>query len=54
MYAKADIGKMAVMAQRFLLSAAARSLSIVQVMSLPDQEIEALFMRLRWPDTKSA
>jgi transposase-like protein len=51
LYAKADIGKMAVMAQHFLLSAAARSLSIVQVMSLPDQEIEALFMRLRWPET---
>lgn len=51
MYAKADVGKMAAMAQHFLLTAAARSLSIVQVMSLPDQEIETLFMRLRWPET---
>ena len=32
MYAKVDVGKMAAMAQHFLLTAAARSLSIVQVL----------------------
>jgi transposase-like protein len=51
LYSKPDIGRMAAMAQHFLLSAAARSLSVVQVMTLPDPEIEALFRRLRWFET---
>ena len=39
------------MAQCFLLSAAARSLSLAKVMRLPDTGVENVFQRLRWPET---
>ena len=39
------------MAQHFLLSAAARSLSLVKVMRLSDAGVEDVFLRLRWPET---
>ena len=39
------------MAQHFLLSAAARTLSLAKVMRLSDAEVEAVFLRLRWPET---
>ena len=39
------------MAQHFLLSAAARSLSLAKVMRLSDDGVEDVFLRLRWPDT---
>lgn len=39
------------MAQHFLLSAAARSLSLAKVMGMTDQEVEITFQRLRWPGT---
>jgi len=39
------------MAQRFLLSAAARSLSLAKVMRLSDAGVEDVFLRLRWPGT---
>ena len=39
------------MAQHFLLSAAARSLSPAKVMRMSDQGAENVFVRLRWPET---
>jgi transposase-like protein len=39
------------MAQHFLLSAAARSLSLAKVMRMSDAGVENVFLRLRWPDT---
>ena len=39
------------MAQHFLLSAAARSLSLAKVMRLSDAGVEDVFLRLRWPET---
>ena len=39
------------MAQHFLLSAAARSLSLAKVMGLSEDAVEAVFQRLRWPET---
>ena len=39
------------MSQHFLLSAAARSLSIRKVMRMSDQGAENVFARLRWPTT---
>ena len=39
------------MAQHFLQSAAARSLSIAKVLRLSDREAEAVFAGLRWPET---
>ena len=39
-------------AQHFLLSAAARSLSPSKVVRMSDQEVEEVFARLRWPETK--
>ena len=39
------------MAQHFLLSAAARSLSLAKVMGLSDAGVEDVFLRLRWPET---
>ena len=39
------------MAQHFLLSAAARSLSLAKVMRMSDTAVENVFLRLRWPDT---
>ena len=39
------------MSQHFLMSAAARSLSIGKVMRMSDQGAENVFARLRWPTT---
>ncbi len=39
------------MAQHFLLSAAARSLSFAKIMRMSDTGVENVFLRLRWPDT---
>ena len=39
------------MAQHFLLSAAARSLSLAKVTCLSDAGVEEVFLRLRWPET---
>jgi len=39
------------MSQHFLLSARARTLSLVQVMRMTDAEAEAEFRKLRWPQT---
>jgi len=41
----------AVMAQHFLLSAAARSLSLAMIMGMSESEVENMFRRLRWPET---
>ena len=40
-----------VMSQHFLLSRAAKSLSIVSVMGMSDAEAEATFRKVRWPAT---
>jgi transposase-like protein len=40
------------MSQHFLLSASARTLSLVQVLRMSDTEAETLFASIRWPDTK--
>ncbi|HUC60512.1 MAG TPA: IS1595 family transposase [Alphaproteobacteria bacterium] len=42
------------MAQHFLLSRAAKSLTLAQVMRLSDVEAEALFCKVRWPETDGA
>jgi transposase-like protein len=39
------------MAQHFLLSAAARSLSAAKIMRMSDHGVENVFLRLRWPET---
>ena len=39
------------MAQHFLLSAAARSLSPAKIMRMSDRGVENVFLRLRWPET---
>jgi hypothetical protein len=39
------------MAQHFLLSAAARSLSPGKVARMSEQRAENVFLRLRWPET---
>src|SRR5580692_1757388 len=39
------------MAQHFLLSAAARSLSAAKIMRMSDSGVENVFLRLRWPAT---
>jgi transposase-like protein len=39
------------MAQHFLLSAAARSLSAAKIIRMSDRGVENVFLRLRWPDT---
>ena len=39
------------MAQHFLLSAAARSLSCAKIMRMSDCGVENVFLRLRWPET---
>jgi hypothetical protein len=39
------------MAQHFLLSAAARSLSLAKVMRMLHLGVENVFLRLRWPKT---
>ena len=38
------------MAQHFLLSAAARTLTLASVVRMGDQEVERVFIRLRWAD----
>ena len=40
-----------IVTQHFLLSAAARSLSAAEIMRMTDQEVEDVFLRLRWPET---
>lgn len=40
------------MAQHFLLSAAARTLSLAQVMRMTDAEAETMFRRVRWAETE--
>jgi transposase-like protein len=40
--------------QHFLLSSAAKSLSLAQVFRLSDAEAEAVFRRVRWPETTGA
>jgi transposase-like protein len=44
------VGTMAV-AQHFLLSAAARTLSAAKIMRMCDRGVENVFLRLRWPET---
>jgi len=39
------------MAQHFLLSAGARSLSAAKIMRISDSGVENVFLRLRWPET---
>ena len=39
------------MAQHFLLSAAARSLSAAKIMRMSDRGVQNVFLRLRWPET---
>jgi transposase-like protein len=39
------------MAQHFLFSAAARSLSAAKIMRMSDSGVENVFLRLRWPET---
>jgi transposase-like protein len=39
------------MAQHFLLSAAARSLSAAKIMRMSDRGVDNVFLRLRWPET---
>ena len=39
------------MSQHFLLSSAAKSLSLAQVLRMTDGEAEAMFKRVRWPET---
>lgn len=39
------------MPQHFLLTAAARSLSLAQVMRMTDAEAEGMFRKVRWPET---
>jgi transposase-like protein len=40
------------MSQHFLLSPAAKTLTLAQVMRLSNEEAETLFARIRWPETK--
>ena len=53
--AKKDAGlvlsRRGVMAQHFLLSAAARSLSAPKIMRMSDSGVTNVFLRLRWPET---
>lgn len=42
------------MAQHFLLSSAARQLSLVKVFGMKDAEVEETFAKLRWPETDGA
>ena len=42
------------MSQHFLLSSAARSLSLAKIMRMSDAEAETLFASIRWPETKGA
>src|SRR5438067_6896163 len=40
------------MPQHFLLSSRARTLSLASVMRMGDEEVERVFIRLRWADNK--
>ncbi|WP_428410466.1 IS1595 family transposase [Hyphococcus sp.] len=40
------------MAQHFLLSKAAKTLSLIEVFKMTDEEIERIFAQLRWPETQ--
>lgn len=40
------------MAQHFLLSKAAKTLSLIEVFKMKDEEIERIFSQLRWPETQ--
>src|SRR6266850_3269468 len=40
------------MTQHFLLTSAARTLSLASVMRMSDEEAERVFVRLRWADNK--
>src|SRR5947207_4660473 len=42
------------MAQHFLLSSAAKSLTLGQVVRMRDEEVERVFIRLRWQDNDGA
>jgi transposase-like protein len=42
------------MAQHFLLSRAAKTLSLARVFSMSDEEAETMFRNVRWPETKGA
>ncbi|WP_375464456.1 IS1595 family transposase [uncultured Methylobacterium sp.] len=42
------------MAQHFLLSARAKTLSLAQVMRMTDEQAETTFRMVRWPETKGA
>lgn len=42
------------MAQHFLLSPAAKTLSLAQVFRMSDEEAETMFRRVRWADTDGA
>ena len=39
------------MAQHFLLSRAAKTLSLAQVFRMSDAEVETAFRKVRWPET---
>src|SRR6266403_20948 len=40
------------MSQHFLLTSAARTLSLATVMRMSDEEVEQVYIRLRWADNK--
>src|SRR5579863_4328674 len=40
------------MSQHFLLSRAAKTLTLAQVMRMSEQEAETVFQRIRWHDTE--
>ena len=42
------------MSQHFLLSRAAKTLTLAQVMRLSADEAETMFAKIRWPDTNGA
>jgi hypothetical protein len=42
------------MSQHFLLSHPAKTLSLVQVFRMTDTEAEAMFRKVRWPETDGA
>lgn len=42
------------MSQHFLLSRAAKTLTLAQVMRMSNEEAEAMFARIRWPETNGA
>jgi Transposase zinc-ribbon domain len=42
------------MAQHFLFSCPAKTLSLAQVFRMSDAEAEAMFCKVRWPETDGA